>query len=113
VDQERVGRLASRAFAGRVVISTHTIFLVIALGAFAAWVYGAYHYWTFYNKFGNAQLRGQIPPGLQRRRMGIGWLIASPGVVPGGDTHRRKAMYGIGAFVALWVIAALLAILVR
>ena len=45
--------------------------------------------------------------------MGIFWMIASPGVVPGGVSHRRKALYGLGVFAGLWLALALLPILAR
>ena len=56
---------------------------------------------------------GKIPLGLQAPRMDIGWMIASPGVVPGGDPHRRKAMWGFGAFLCAVLLLVLLMGLMR
>jgi hypothetical protein len=74
-----------------------------------SWIYAAYHSWRYNQLLSEAMLRGTIPSALisPNQRMGLAWMIASPGVVPGGDAHRRKCMYGAAAFVALlvgWVL---------
>jgi hypothetical protein len=91
----------------------HTIGIAIWIADAIAIVYGGYHYWAFFQKFEQARMDGKIPVSLQAPRMGIIWMIASPGVVPDGDSHRRKAMYGFGAFVGLWLLFALMPILMR
>jgi hypothetical protein len=87
----------------------HTIGIAIWIADAVAILYGGYHYWAFFQKFEQARMDGKIPVSLQAPRMGIVWMIASPGVVPGGDSHRRKAMYGLGAFVGLWLVFTLYA----
>jgi hypothetical protein len=86
------------------------MYKIIFAGAVIAFLYGATHYWLFLRRLEEARMRGQIPLGLLRQRMGIAWMIGSPGIVAGGDNHRRKAMWGIGIFVALWIVLALLSI---
>jgi hypothetical protein len=89
-------------------MSLHAIGLAIWIGAALAWVYGAYHYWCFINKLEEARMAGKIPASLQRQRMGIVWMIASPGLVPGGDIHRRHSMYAIAAFAGFFIAFAFL-----
>ncbi|MDA9508955.1 hypothetical protein XI09_30845 [Bradyrhizobium sp. CCBAU 11386] len=91
----------------------NTIGIVIWIAAAVAFAYGGYHYWAFIQKFEQARMDGKIPVNLQARRTDIVWMIASPGVVPNGDPHRRRAIYGLGAFVGLWFVFALLPILMR
>lgn len=86
----------------------HAIGVAIWIGAALAWIYGAYHYWVFYDKFERGRMAGKIPSGLQRPRMGIAWLIASAGVVPEGELHRRKFMRAFALFVGLLIAFALL-----
>lgn len=74
----------------------HKIAIAIWTADAIAILYGGYHYWAFYKKFEQARMEGKIPIDLQSQRMGIVWMIASPGVVPDGAFHRRKAMYGLG-----------------
>jgi hypothetical protein len=66
-----------------------------------SWIYAAYHSWRYTQLLAKAQIEGTIPLDLLGQRMGLGWMIASPGVVPGGDVHRGKCMYGGATFVAL------------
>lgn len=77
----------------------HKIAIAIWTADAIAILYGGYHYWAFYKKFEQARMEEKIPIDLQSQRMGIVWMIASPGVVPDGAFHRRKAMYGLGVFV--------------
>jgi hypothetical protein len=91
----------------------HTVGIAIWTGDAIAIVYGGYHYWAFLQKLEQARMDGKIPAGLQAPRMAIIWMIASPGVVPGGDSHRRKAMCGFGVFVGLWLVFALMPFLMR
>ena len=91
----------------------HAIGIAIWGAAAIAIIYGGYHYWVFIDKLQQARMDGTVPSTLQSPRMGIVWMIASPGVVPGGGSHRRKAMYAFGAFVGLWLAFALLPIWVR
>jgi hypothetical protein len=84
----------------------HTVGIAIWTADAIAILYGGYHYWAFFQKFEQARMDGKIPVHLQSRRMGIVWMIASAGVVPGGESHRRKAMYGFGVFVGLWFLFA-------
>jgi hypothetical protein len=90
-----------------------TLGIAIWIAAAIAIVYGGYHYWRFIDKLERARMAGKIPPTLQAPRMAIVWMIASPGVVPGGDLHRRRAMYAFAAFVGLWLAFALLPTLAR
>jgi hypothetical protein len=89
----------------------HTLSIAIWVAGAIAIVYGGYHYWRFIDKLERARMTGKIPSTLQNPRMDIVWMIASPGVVPGGDSHRRKAMYAFGAFAGLWLAFTLLSIL--
>ena len=91
----------------------HTIGIAIWIACAIAFAYGGYHYWAFLQKLEQARMDGRIPVSLQARRMDIVWMIASPGVVPDGAAHRRRAMYGLGAFVGLWFVFALMPILIR
>lgn len=86
----------------------HTIGVAIWIAAALAWIYGAHHYWVFYDKFERGRMAGKIPSGLQRPRMGIVWLIASAGVVPGAEAHRRKFMFALALFVGLLIAFVLL-----
>src|SRR5438105_1826106 len=92
-------------------MSAHAVGIAIWIGAALSWVYAAYHYWMFYDKFERARMARKIPIGLQRPRMGIEWLIGSPRVVPTAETHRRKFMYAIATFIALWVAFVLFGML--
>jgi len=80
-----------------------------------SWIYAAYHSWRYSQLLGDALMSGTIPSALidPPQRMGIAWMIASPGVVPGGDGHRRKSMYGAVAFVGLLVAYVLFWVAVR
>jgi hypothetical protein len=72
-----------------------------------SWIYGAYHFWLYNKLLAKAIIEGRIVPELSSGSIGFGWMIASPGVVPGGDPHRLKSMCGIAAFVALCAAYAL------
>lgn len=88
-----------------------TIGIAIWIGAAASILFGGYHYWAFLQKLETARVQGKIPNSLLARHLEIGWMIARPGVVPDGDIHRRKAIYGFGASVGLWLIFFVLAAL--
>jgi hypothetical protein len=92
-------------------MSIDTVLAAMVTGAIFAFVYGGYHYWQFVQKLEQGQMSGMIPPPLQRRRMGIGWMIASPGIVPAGDVHRRKSIYSLAIFVSLLLACLLIRIL--
>jgi hypothetical protein len=93
-------------------MSVDAVLAIIVAGAIFAFVYGTYHYWHFIQKLEQARMVGKVPPGLQRRRMAIGWMIASPGVVPSGDGHRRKFMYAFAVFVGLLLAAQVIRTLI-
>jgi hypothetical protein len=78
-----------------------------------SWIYAAYHSWCYTQLLAKAQIEATIPPDLLGQRMGLGWMIASPGVVPGGDAHRQKCMFGGATFVALCAAYALCWAVVR
>ena len=93
--------------------AVHAVDVLFKTGVVLSWVYGAYHSWRYFQLLGKAQTEGTIPAGLQSRRMGLAWMIASPGVVPGGDIHRRRCMYGVAAFITLCVAYLLFSIIIR
>jgi hypothetical protein len=80
---------------------------------FIALTCGAYHYWVFINRLEQARSEGRIPTSLPVRRTSIGWMITSRGVVPNGDGHRLKAMWGFGIFLGVWLVGVTIAILAR
>jgi hypothetical protein len=77
-----------------------------------SWIYGAYHFWLYNQMLTKAMMEGRIAPDLLGGSIGFGWMIASAGVVSGGDSHRLKSMYGIAAFVALCAAYALFSAIV-
>jgi hypothetical protein len=83
----------------------HAFEIAIWVAAASALIFGVYHYWVFNDKLVQAQMDGKIPSGLQ---MGIAWMIVNPGIVPGGNAHRRKILCAFGAFVALSIGYALM-----
>jgi hypothetical protein len=91
----------------------HAVDALFKTAVIFSWIYAAYHSWRYNQMLGKAMMEGTIPPVLLSGRMGFGWMIASPGVVPGGDGHRRKSMYGGAAFVALCAAYALFSVVVR
>jgi hypothetical protein len=88
-----------------------TTFALIFAKTFIALTYGGYHYWVFINRLEQARSEGLIPPSLPVQCTSIGWMIASRGVVPNGDCHRLRALWGFGIFLGLWLIGVTVAIL--
>jgi hypothetical protein len=78
-----------------------TLGLAIGYGCALAALYSFYHFWRYTNKLEEALLRNQIPLSLRSPRMNFFWMIARPGVVPGGEYHRRQSMYGAAVFLGL------------
>ena len=93
--------------------AVYTVDVLFKTGVILSWVYGAYHSWRYFQLLGKAQLQGTIPTHLLSGRMGLVWMIASPGVVPGGDIHRRRCLYGMAGFVALCAAYLLFSIIIR
>lgn len=89
-------------------ITAHGLFVAGWVAALLAWLFAAYHYIAFYQKFERARLAGMIPQTLLRRRMAIGWFLATAEWVPGGAYHRRYFAWALGAFCAIWLMLALL-----
>ena len=76
-------------------ITAHGLFVAGWVAALLAWLFAAYHYIAFYQKFERARLAGMIPQTLLRRRMAIGWFLATAEWVPGGAYHRSVLRLGI------------------
>ena len=91
----------------------HVVDLLFKAGVVISWGYGAYHSWRYFQLLGKAQIQGTIPTELLSQRMGLAWMIASPGAVPGGDIHRRRCICGIAAFVIVCVAYLLFSIVIR
>jgi hypothetical protein len=91
----------------------HAVDVLFKIAVVFSWIYAAYNFWLYNQLLGKAMTEGTIPPVLLSQRMGLGWMIASPGAVPGGDVHRRKCMYGSATFVALCAAYALFSVVAR
>jgi hypothetical protein len=91
----------------------HAVDVLLKTAVVFSWIYAAYHSWLFTQLLAKATLEGKIPSVLLSQRMGLGWMIASPGVVPGGDVHRRKCMYAGATFVALCAAYALFSVVAQ
>jgi hypothetical protein len=76
----------------------HTIGIAIWIADAAAILYGGYHYWAFFQKFEQARMAGKIPISLQAPRMGIIWMIASPGRGARWGYSPTKGNVRIGCF---------------
>jgi hypothetical protein len=94
-------------FGGLTMSALHAVDTAFKAAIVFSWIYAAYHFWLYNQLLAKAMIEGTIPSDLQSGGMGLGWMIASPGVVPGGDVHRRRSMYGTAAFVALCAAYAL------
>jgi hypothetical protein len=79
----------------------HVVNALFETAVVFSWIYAAYHSWHYTQLLAKAQIEGTLPPQLANSGMGLGWMIASQGVVPGGDAHRRKCMFGVATFVGL------------
>ena len=93
--------------------AVHAVDILFKTGVIFSWAYGAYHSWRYNQLLGKAQIEGTIPAELLNGRMGLVWMIASPGVVPRGDVHRRKCIYGLAGFVALCAAYLLFSMVVQ
>jgi hypothetical protein len=93
--------------------AAHAIDVLFKTGLVLSWMYSAYHSWRYTQLLAKAQMEGTIPVDLLTARMELIWMIASRGVVPGGDVHRRKCIYGMAAFVALGAAYLLFSVLAR
>jgi hypothetical protein len=76
----------------------HGAYLALAVCAVAAWAYATHQYLAYFRAFERHRLMGGIPQHLKRKRMALGWMIASKGIIPGGDIYRQRCMLALVAF---------------
>jgi hypothetical protein len=81
-------------------MTRYGILVGLAICAIAAWICGTYYYLAYLKEFARQRAMGGIPAHLvQGRRVDLVWMIASSGIVPNGEPHRKRSAFAFGLFV--------------